>query len=707
MVKIKTETSNHFLRTSRQKSMDYNKEKKMITIISGLRIFSANTIPPAWRILMIGVAIGLFGFLVEAIAADTPAYESCINNTIHEAQCKDCCDCLDNPGERKDCRDACAIEDFTDNSNYIEVDAPSVLGPDGDYSVAVETGSEQACKTYCDESDLLACGDRRYCRDACNAAYGGTNPGPGSGNISIDQAISDEAQMKTIAFDGLAFLTGDLCSDTFFPPGKVSDFFGFQYMRDIMPNGFGHNTEFAGRVSDSVLSILTDAQVHALVSLANTQAEQVDAYGYKRFVLMKAFRRLLENDLPDGTSGLDENAVKEFTADLYAIDSEISYARANVIGSIVAALTETQKTQLADLLIAFNTLFKNAGQGGTIGNEDWPASSPMDLSGLTVADGRVLVSTYATQLFSWYLGSVEGDTYFCPERHGTYFGSFFMKDIPPITAKEPVTIDEGVTAEMGQAFLDVLDDTQKALVTGVVDIQRTDLYSIVSKRQEIAEKLRLFMNGSSVDNTEVLALVRQYGEYEGAMMYHYATRFAAVGATLTHDQADTVMGFRLGYYERFPDYQANPNAYDCSGAWLYASKIDMPEIMNTDFLFGIGVLPDIKANGSDGPVTLSSEDMLTIAVSLDPGAGGGINAEWWVAAYCDNLGWWSYAYPQGWVEGITPCLQEPLCTLSSTVVLEAVLPAGNYTFYFALDDNADGNPDIQWLDDVQVEITLP
>ena len=442
---------------------------------------------------------------------------------------------------------------------------------------------------------------------------------PNSGNISIEQAISDEAQMKTIAFNGLAFLTGNLCSDTFFPPGKVSDFFGFQYMRDIMPNGFGHNTEFAGRVSDSVLSILTDAQVHALVSLANTQAEQVDAYGYKRFVLMKGFRRLLENDLPDGTSGLDESAVTEFTADLYAIDSEISYARANVIGGIVAALTETQKTQLADLLIAFNTLFQNAGQGGTIGDEDWPASSPVDLSGLTVADGRVLVSTYATQLFSWYLGSVEGDTYFCPERHGTYFGSFYMKDIPPITATEPVTIDEGVTAEMGQAFLDALGDTQKALVAGLVDVQRTDLYSIVSKRQEISEKLRLFMNGSSVDKTEILALVRQYGEYEGTMMYYYATRFAAVNATLTSDQADTVMGFRLDYYNRFPDYQANPNAYDCSGAWLYASRIDMPEIMNTDFLFGsqnvdIYVHPDDDACGENSPCFSTIQDGINRAV---------------------------------------------------------------------------------------------
>jgi hypothetical protein len=528
-------------------------------------------------------------------------------------------------------------------------------------------------------------------------------------NISIDQAISDEAQMKTIAFNGLAFLTGDLCSYTFFPPGKVSDFFGFQYMRDIMPNGFGHNTEFAGRVSDSVLSILTNAQVQALVNLANTQAEQVDAYGYKRFVLIKAFRRLLDNDLPDGAEGLDETAVKAFTTDLYTIDAEISYARANVIGGIVAALTDAQKAELVNLLNAFNSLFESAGEGGTIANEVWPPSSPVDLSGLTVADGRVLVSTFATQLFSWYLGSVEGDTYFCPERHGTYFGSFYMKDIPPITATEPVTIDEGVTAEMGQAFLDALDNTQKALVTGLVDVQRTDLYSIVSKRQEISEKLRLFMNGSSVDKTEVLALVRQYGEYEGAMMVHYATRFAAVNATLTSDQADTVMGFRLDYYNRFPDYQANPNAYDCSGAWLYASRIDMPEIMNTDFLFSVGdePVPDIKANGSDGPLTLFPGDMLTISISLDPGNREGENTDWWVAAYEEQLGWWSYVHSQGWAGGINPYVQTPLYSLSSTVVLDTALPVGDYTFYFAVDDNADENPDAQWLDIVQVEIAVP
>ncbi|MCP4690119.1 MAG: hypothetical protein GY859_18850, partial [Desulfobacterales bacterium] len=496
-------------------------------------------------------------------------YDSCTSNTVDEAECKDCCDCIEGDADaRKNCRDACAVQDFSQNSGFITVDAPSTLGPDGDYSAALDAGSEQACKEYCDGSSALDCGDRRYCRDACNETFSGQTPDPGDGNsppdpgdgapsagdgaISITQALSDDAQMKTIAFGGLAFLTGDLCSDTFFPPGKVSDFFGFQYMRDITPNGFGHNTEFAGRISDSVLSILTDVQVQALVDLANTQAALVDAYGYKRFVLMKAFRRLLENDLPDGTTGLDKSAMMTFAADLYEIDADISYARADTLGGIVTGLTGAQKTDLANLLVDFNTLFDEAGEGGTIASQDWPAASPVDLSGLTVSDGRVLVSTYATQLYSWYLGSVEGDTYFCPERHGTYFGSFYMKDIPPLTATEAVTIDTNLTADMGTDFLSALDATQEAQVTDLVDLQRTALNNIVSKREEIAEKLRLFMEGASVDKSEVLALVREYGEYEGEMVYYYATGFANVGASLTNAQESTLMGLRLDYYERFP-----------------------------------------------------------------------------------------------------------------------------------------------------------
>ena len=57
--------------------------------------------------------------------------------------------------------------------------------------------------------------------------------------FTIDQTLSDGAQRDTIAFDGLAFITGNLGADSFFPPGKVADFWGFQYLRDNDPSQHG------------------------------------------------------------------------------------------------------------------------------------------------------------------------------------------------------------------------------------------------------------------------------------------------------------------------------------------------------------------------------------------------------------------------------------------------------------------------------------
>jgi hypothetical protein len=48
-----------------------------------------------------------------------------------------------------------------------------------------------------------------------------------SQQFTIDQTLSDEAQRTTIAFDGLAFVTGCHGADSFFLPGKVVDFQGF------------------------------------------------------------------------------------------------------------------------------------------------------------------------------------------------------------------------------------------------------------------------------------------------------------------------------------------------------------------------------------------------------------------------------------------------------------------------------------------------
>src|SRR5512137_470223 len=89
----------------------------------------------------------------------------------------------------------------------------------------------------------------------------------GRQQYSLEQALSDQAQLHTIAFSGLAFLTGDFGASTFIPPGKVADFFGFQYMRDVDAAGKGHNPMFLDRIAGNVLGIL-DARQRAVFERA-------------------------------------------------------------------------------------------------------------------------------------------------------------------------------------------------------------------------------------------------------------------------------------------------------------------------------------------------------------------------------------------------------------------------------------------------------
>jgi hypothetical protein len=123
-------------------------------------------------------------------------------------------------------------------------------------------------------------------------------------------------------------------------------------------------------------------------------------------------------------------------------------------------------------------------------------------------------------------------------------------------------------------------------------------------------------------------------------------------------------------------------------------------------LVGAEVVVDIKANGSDGPITVSATDTVSITVRLDPGDHTGQNADWWlVTSQSPPFVWYSYVYPLGLREGIRVSLQNPLFELSPSLeVLNMNLPAGRHTFCFAVDENADGIPDATWLDFVDVEV---
>ena len=123
----------------------------------------------------------------------------------------------------------------------------------------------------------------------------------------------------------------------------------------------------------------------------------------------------------------------------------------------------------------------------------------------------VAVMTYAGDLFSWYAGSVEADVYFCPERHGTYYGSFYIKDAPAI-GHEGYGIDEALTATAGAALCDssqgYVTPQQADAISSLVEIQRGNLYTsqtanIVQIRTQIATLLRkLLISSDSSDAIE-------------------------------------------------------------------------------------------------------------------------------------------------------------------------------------------------------------
>ena len=120
----------------------------------------------------------------------------------------------------------------------------------------------------------------------------------------------------------------------------------------------------------------------------------------------------------------------------------------------------------------------------------------------------------------------------------------------------------------------------------------------------------------------------------------------------------------------------------------------------------VNISPDIQANGSDGPVKVSSLDTLIISITLDS-KGSTDNADWWLVA--DTPFGLYFCTPTGWTNTPKPAYQGALFNLSSFEVMNVAassLSAGTYTFHFGIDTVMDGNLTMgnMYYDSVQVNI---
>ena len=105
--------------------------------------------------------------------------------------------------------------------------------------------------------------------------------------------------------------------------------------------------------------------------------------------------------------------------------------------------------------------------------------------------------------------------------------------------------------------------------------------------------------------------------------------------------------------------------------------------------------PDIKLNGSDGPLYVSTSESVAVTISLDPGIYTGSPADWWIGVIS------SY--------GTIPFLGQsiPIFELPETTLLDIPLPTGVWIFYFILDDIPNGQLDNVTWSDYGVVVSLP
>jgi len=112
---------------------------------------------------------------------------------------------------------------------------------------------------------------------------------------------------------------------------------------------------------------------------------------------------------------------------------------------------------------------------------------------------------------------------------------------------------------------------------------------------------------------------------------------------------------------------------------------------------------NILANGTAGHSVVSASTPVTLSVGLDQVGSGHEIPDVWIVADTPS-GFVSYQGQEGWVAGVKRFEGMFSAVTGDFEIPNLYLPAGTYTFYLAVDDNADGQPDGTWWVMVSVDV---
>lgn len=158
----------------------------------------------------------------------------------------------------------------------------------------------------------------------------------------------------------------------------------------------------------------------------------------------------------------------------------------------------------------------------------------------------------------------------------------------------------------------------------------------------------------------------------------------------------------------------NCYVYEWNSTFTYEkSKAPLPTYqynVRRDGIADAFPVPDVKANGSDGPLNITTADQIEVTIALQPGSLDGEPADWWVYAIKDSSNVWWAQYRSGqtpkWSKSAVPIrfVGVTLRTVNSYKVLgPRTLPQGTYNFYFAVDQK-NGTYEGTYFDKVDVTV---
>jgi hypothetical protein len=99
-------------------------------------------------------------------------------------------------------------------------------------------------------------------------------------------------------------------------------------------------------------------------------------------------------------------------------------------------------------------------------------------------------------------------------------------------------------------------------------------------------------------------------------------------------------------------------------------------------------VPDVKANGQDGPLAVPISQPVRVTVSLEPNDLEGVKQDWWIFVERNAAAQWWWRYPaKTWTKSSSPlrATGAALRTIADYAVLDRTLPPGQYVFTFAVD----------------------